>query len=194
MRQVRLQAIVVGVVVAAQALMAAVVVCLDRGRAVSGGTLFVASAAACALSAWIVHRWAMRGLSGPLQELIVLVEQIAEHPDVSRLRSRIREIALLEDSIRRMAAEMSDARLKDGSAVLSADSAHELRSSLGAVKNALYYVKEVSRDHGLPEKDPALLQIFEHAELEIEKAAKIAAAQQEKIAGSEKGGPRGATA
>ena len=188
----KLQTFVVGAMVACQIVTAAALLWLDRVVGAPLAIVSAATAALCIAAALVAHRFIGRALAAPLHELVVLAHQIAAHREVPRLRGRIREIALLEESLRRMTAELSTE--DDAETVLSADVAHELRSSLSAVKNALYYLKEVARDQGLAEKDPALPEIIAHAELELEKAAGIATPTPRKAAARSKGGPRRATA
>ena len=62
---------------------------------------------------------------------------------------------------------------------LACEAAHELRSSLGAIKNALYYVKEFIKENRLEEKDPAILEVLGHADREVQKAAELIGDWQE---------------
>ncbi len=50
---------------------------------------------------------------------------------------------------------------------------HELRNPLGAIKNAVYYFKEIAKENHLPEKDKAVADVLQHAEKEVDIASNI---------------------
>lgn len=184
----KLRTFIVGTVVSSQVLIGALLLVSNKVSVVPEWFEVVAAFICCFVSAGIAHHLARQRLVAPIQELVVLAQQVASHPDVPRLRPQIKEIALLEDSLRRLAADLAAAPRASGLIGLSPEVAHELRSSLGAVKNALYYIREVCRENHLAEKDPALLEIISHAELEIEKAVAIAAPKDKRKNEASKGG------
>lgn len=91
---------------------------------------------------------------------------IAVARDITERRQSERELHQAQDQVARSEKLAAIGRLASGVG-------HELRNPLGAIKNAVYFFKEIMAEHHLAEKNNAVAEVLHHAEKEINIAANI---------------------
>jgi signal transduction histidine kinase len=84
-----------------------------------------------------------------------------------------RQLAAAYQHLQDMQSQLIEAEKMSGMGRLASSMAHELRNPLGAIKNALYYLRDALQPLSSVKEDPTISEFIELADQEVQGAARI---------------------